>query len=185
MAKVIYSMNVSLDGYVEDPSGSFAFSVPAEDVHREANEQTRAATAFLFGRGLYEVMEEPWTQAAQQPDVSQVEAEFAREYLATPRIVFSDTLEEVPDGVTLVRSRDAAAEVTRLKAEMKGELSIGGAGLAASMVDHIDEFRLFVMPVAVSGGKPFFAAKKELCLRLIEHRRFDSGAMYLCYERAR
>lgn len=184
MAKVIYSMNVSLDGYIEDPDGSFGFSVPDEAVHEHANEQTRAATAFLFGRGLYEVMEEPWTQAAQQTDLPEVEAEFAREYLATPRIVFSDTLEEVPDGVTLVHSRDAVAEVTRLKEEMDGELALGGAGLAATLVDLIDEFRLYLMPIAVGGGKPFFAAKGELRLRLVEHRAFDSGAMYLRYERA-
>ena len=184
MATVVYSMIVSLDGYIEDANGSFGFLVPDEDVHRHANEQTRAATAFLFGRGLYGVMEEAWTKAAQQTDLPAVEAEFAREYLATPRIVFSDTLEDVPDDVTLVRSRDAVHEVTRLKEEMNGELDLGGAGLAATLVNLIDEFRLYVMPVAVGRGKPFFASKGDLRLRLIEHRAFDSGAMYLRYERA-
>ena len=184
MARVVYCMMVSLDGYIEDGNGDFAFSMPDEDVHQHANEQTRGTAAFLFGRGLYEVMEQPWRDAGESTDVPEVEAEFAREYLATPRFVFSDTLEEVPDGVTLVRRRDAVAEATRLKEEVDGELAVGGAGLAATLVDLIDEFRLYVMPVAVGGGKAFFPAQEDLRLRLTEHRAFDSGAVYLSYERA-
>jgi dihydrofolate reductase len=184
MGKVLYSMNVSLDGYIEDPKGSIEFSAPDDDVHRLENEQARQAAAFLFGRRLYEVMEEPWTTAASRDDLPDVEAEFARAYVETPRIVFSDTLQSVPEGVRLVRSNDAVAEVTRLKRQTEGELDLGGASLAASLVDLVDEFRLYVMPVVVGGGKPFFAARKKLRLRLAEHRAFASGAVYLRYERA-
>ncbi|HEU4422713.1 MAG TPA: dihydrofolate reductase family protein [Pilimelia sp.] len=184
MGKVLYSMNVSLDGYIEDSDGSIEFSTPDEDVHRMANEDARKASAFLFGRRLYEVMEEPWTAAAKRDDLPEVEAEFARIYVETPRVVFSDTLESVPEGVRLVRSTEAVAEVTRLKQESEGDLDLGGASLAASLVDLIDEFRLYVMPVVVGGGKPFFAARKKLRLRLAEHRAFPSGAMFLRYERA-
>jgi dihydrofolate reductase len=162
MGKIPYSMNVSLDGYVEDPNGSIAFSAPDEDVHRMANnEQARQASALLFGRRLYEVMEEPWTTAANRGDLPEVEAEFAQAYVKTPRIVFSDTLESVPEGVRLVRSRDAVAEVMRLKQRTEGDLDLGGPSLAASLLDLIDEFRLYVMPVVVGGGKPFpsFAAR--------------------------
>lgn len=183
MGKVLYSMIVSLDGYVEDPDGSIEFSVPDDDVHRMANEQAREASAFLFGRRLYEVMEEPWTTAASRDDTPDVEAEFARIYIKTPRIVFSDTLERVPEGIRLVRSNDAVAEVTRLKEQTEGDLDLGGASLAASLVDLVDEFRLYVMPVAVGGGKPFFPVGKKLHLRLVEHRAFASGAVYLRYER--
>jgi dihydrofolate reductase len=184
MGKVLYSMNVSLDGYIEDPNGSIEFSAPDDDVHRMANEQARQASAFLFGRRLYEVMEEAWTAAASLHDLPDVEAEFARAYVKTPRIVFSDTLENVAEGLQLVRSRDAVAEVTRLKHETEGDLDLGGASLAASLLDLIDEFRLYVVPVVVGGGKPFFAGRKRIQLRLAEHRAFDSGAMYLRYERA-
>lgn len=182
MGKIIYSMHVSLDGYIEDPNGGIEFSAPDDDVHRMANEQARQASAFLFGRRLYEVMEEPWTAASRRDDLPDVEAEFARAYVETPRIVFSDTLDTVPEGVRLVRSGDAVAEVTRLKQQTEGDLSLGGASLAASLVDLIDEFRLYVMPVVVGGGKPFFAARKQLHLRLIEHRAFASGTMCLRYE---
>lgn len=184
MGKVIYGMNVSLDGYIEDSSGSIAFSAPADDdVHRHWNEQTRAAAALLYGRRLYEVMDEHWTAAAMQDDLPEVEAEFARAYVDTPRFVFSDTLESVPPGVELVRSRDATAVVSRLKDETEGSLALGGAGLAASLLDLIDEFQLVVLPVAVGSGKPFLPAGSELPLRLVDQHVFDSGAVYLAYVR--
>jgi len=181
MGKVFYSMSVSLDGYIEDRNGSIEFSAPDDEVHRLANQQVREASAFLFGRRLFEVMEEPWTTMASRDDLPDVAAEFARIYLETPRIVFSDTLDSVPDGVRLVRSREAVAEVTRLKQETDGDLNLGGANLAASLVDVIDEFRLFVIPVVLGGGKPFFGAGKKLA----EQRAFDSGTVYLRYERLR
>jgi dihydrofolate reductase len=184
MGKVIYGMNVSLDGYIEDSSGGIAFSAPADDdVHRHWNEQTRAAAALLYGRRLYEVMDEHWTAAAMQDDLPEVEAEFARAYVDTPRFVFSDTLESVPSGVELVRSRDATAVVSRLKDEAEGPLALGGAGLAASLLDLIDEFQLVVLPVAVGSGKPFLPAGSELPLRLVDQHVFDSGAVYLAYVR--
>jgi dihydrofolate reductase len=182
MGRVVYGMNVSLDGYIEDRSGDFGFSEPDPEVHRAANDQARDAGAFLFGRRLYEVMEDFWTKAAAAGEGPDVELEFARLYVATPRIVFSDTLETVPQGVRLVRSHDARAEVERLKAEVDGELSIGGAALAASVLDLIDEVRPFVMPVLVGGGKPFLPVDHQLRLRLIGHRVFASGTTYLQYE---
>jgi dihydrofolate reductase len=185
MGKVFYLMNVSLDGYVEDVNGSIEFTSPAADVFSLATEHARLASAFLFGRRLYEVMEEPWTAAALQDDLPSLEMEFAQLYLKTPRIVFSDTLESVPDGLRLVRSKDAVAEVRRLKEETKGYLQLGGPGLAASLVDLIDEFRLFVAPVVLGGGKPFFPTGKRLSLRMAEHRALDSGVVYLRYERVR
>jgi dihydrofolate reductase len=185
MGSLVYSMIVSADGYIEDRNGNFDFAEPDEELHRLANEQTERAAVFLFGRGLFEVMEEPWTAAARQADIPEVEAEFAQAYVRTPRIVFSDTLRSVPAGVRLVRRADAVAEATKLKSATDGELALGGAGLAASLIDLVDEFRLFVLPVAVGGGKPFFPVGARLALRLVEHRALSSGAVYLSYERAR
>jgi dihydrofolate reductase len=184
MGKVIYGMNVSLDGYIEDSSGSIEFTgPPAEDVHRHWNEQTKAAAAFLYGRRLFETMDEHWTAAAMQDDLPDVEAEFARAYVDTPRFVFSDTLESVRSGVELVRSSDAVAEMNRLKDETEGDLALGGAGLAASLIDLIDEFRLVVLPVVAGSGKPFFPEGRGLSLQLVDQKVFDSGAVYLSYVR--
>jgi dihydrofolate reductase len=152
-------------------------------MHQLANEHALAASAFLFGRGLFEVMEKPWTDAAKRDDLPPVEADFARAYVATPRYVFSDTLKRAPEGVELVRRAEAIPVVERLKRELDGDLDLGGAGLAASLIDLIDEFRLFVVPVATGGGKAFFPAGARLRLRLIEHREFASGSLYLRYTR--
>ncbi|MGH3367087.1 MAG: dihydrofolate reductase family protein [Nocardioidaceae bacterium] len=180
---LIYSMNVSLDGYVEDANGSIDFTEPDDDLHRHWNRQTQEAAAFLFGRRLFEMMEGHWPTAESRG--ADAQAEFARAYVGTPRIVFSDSLRSVPEGVRLVRSRDALTEVRRLKQETDGHLDLGGPGLAASLLDLVDEFRLCVLPVVVGGGKPFFpASPSQLRLRLSEHHVFASGAVYLRYRRA-
>ena len=182
MGTLGYAMSISLDGYVEDVTGGIAFSEPDEEVHRFANQQTRETAAFLFGRGLYDVMEEFWT-APERADGGEVEAEFAREYAATPRIVFSDSLASVAPGCRLVRRADAVDEVVRLKEETDGDLAVGGAGLAASLLDLIDEFRPMVVPALLGGGKPYVPLGADLRLRLIEQRTFRSGTVYLRYAR--
>jgi dihydrofolate reductase len=179
-----FDMNMSLDGYVEDASGRFDWSDPDDEVHRLANERTAEASALLFGRRLYEVMEDFWS-APERADGEPVEAEFAAIYVARPRIVFSDTLDEVADGCRLVRRADAVAEVERLKAEHDGVLALGGPGLAASLLDLVDEFNLFVVPTVVGGGKPVFPPGRRLDLTLVEHRTTASGWTMLRYRRAR
>lgn len=179
-----YTMSMSLDGYVADPTGDIAFTEPDEEVHRFANQQARETAAFLFGRGLYAVMEEFWT-APERADGGEVEAEFARAYVATPRIVFSDTLASVAPGCRLVRRADAVAEVVRLKAETDGDLSVGGPGLAASLLDLIDEFRPMVVPAVTGGGTPYLPPGTALKLRLVEQRTFTAGTVYLRYARIR
>src|SRR3954447_21088746 len=182
MGTLSYAMSISLDGCIEDVTGGIAFSEPDEEVHRFANQQTRETAALLFGRRLYEVMEEFWT-APERADGQAVEAEFAREYVATPRIVFSDSLESVAPGCRLVRRADAVDEVVRLKRETDGELAIGGAGLAASLLDLIDEFRPRVVTAFTGGGKPYFPMGADLHLRLIEQHTFRDGTVQLRYGR--
>src|SRR4026207_1823775 len=175
-------MSISLDGYTGGVTGGIAFSEPDEEVHRFANQQTRETAALLFGRGLYEVMEEFWT-APERADGHEVEAEFAREYAATPRIVFSDSLESVAPGCRLVRPADAVDEVVRLKNETDGDLSVGGAGLAASLLDLIDGSRPGGGPASLGGGSPYPPLAAALRLRLVEQRAFRNGTVYLRYER--
>ncbi|OZE92143.1 dihydrofolate reductase [Rhodococcus sp. 15-2388-1-1a] len=185
MAILTYNMHVSLDGFIEDPTGSLDFSMPDDETHSFSNRQTEATAAFLFGRRLYDAMEDYWTDPARA-DGDDVEAEFARLYVDTPRIVFSDTLDSVADGCRLVRSVDAVAEVQRLKRETEGTLAVGGAALAESLVDEIDQYEVILVPTILGGGKPYFPVGHRLALVLEEQRVFQAaGWVYLRYSVSR
>ncbi len=183
MRKLIYSMGVSVDGFIAAPGGDIGWSRPDEELHRFHNEQARATGAQLYGRNLYEVMRF-WETAADDPSASEPVLEFASIWKATPRLVFSRTLERVEGGAEL--ARDGLAEtVARLKAEPGGDLAVGGAGLAASCIELglVDEYRLFVYPVVLGAGTPFFPPlDTRIQLRLLETRTFASEVVYSRYE---
>lgn len=182
MRKLIYSMGVSLDGFIADPNGEIDWSVPDEELHRFHNEQAREIGAHFCGRRLYEVMVY-WETADQNPSIGETELEFARIWQAMPKIVFSTTLEKV-EGNTRLATGDVAEEVTKLKAEPGKDLAVGGAGLAATFIELglVDEYRLFVSPVILGGGTPFFPALDErVNLELVDTRTFGSRVVYLRY----
>jgi dihydrofolate reductase len=184
MRKLIYSMTVSLDGFIADPNGEIDWSSPDEELHRFHNQRVREIGAHLLGRRLYEVMLY-WETAEENPAASDYELEFARIWKAIPRIVFSKTLEKVEGNARLARD-DVAGEVARLKQEPGKDLAVGGAGLASSLIDLglVDEYQLFVSPVVLGGGTPFFPPlEKAINLELVETRTFDSPAVYLRYRR--
>ncbi|TDC38170.1 hypothetical protein E1281_39240 [Actinomadura sp. KC345] len=112
-----------------------------------------------------------------------LEREFAQLYKETPRYVFSDTLQTVPEGVTIVRRKDAVSVVTRLKQEIDGTFQLGGPELAASLLDLIDEFWVYAFPVIIGRGRPFLPVGRELRLRLAEHRSLASGIVFRRYVR--
>jgi dihydrofolate reductase len=143
------------DGHVArrlrpDASGRFDFTARDDEIHRIANEQARDAAVVVFGRRMYELIEDFWPAAVAAPE--------------------------------------ELSEVARLAREHNGHVEVGGPTLAAAVFDLIDEFRTWVNPVAVGGGKPYFPADGQqlrLRLRLLEQRAFASGALYLRYERVR
>jgi dihydrofolate reductase len=109
--------------------------------------------------------------------------EFARIWRDKPKIVFSSTLTEVAPGCRPVRS-DVGEELTRLRREFKGELSVGGPTLAAQFIacGLVDEYRLVIHPVMLGGGTPYFPRLRRLAnLRLLERHEFGSGVVYLSY----
>jgi dihydrofolate reductase len=126
--KVIYSLNVSLDGYVEDASGSLGWAFVDEEIHRFFNVQEQEFDVTLYGRRLYETMHPHWSIADQNPDTSEVEMEYARIWQSIPKIVFSRTLDHVAGNATLKRD-GLIEEVTRLKAEPGRAISVGGPTL--------------------------------------------------------
>jgi len=182
MRKLIYSMGVSLDGYIAGPDGEIDWSAPDEELHRFHNRQTREIGMHLLGRRLYEEMTY-WETADEKPSASEHELEFARIWKDTPKIVFSKTLEKV-EGNALLAGEDVAEEVARLKEEPGKDLSVGGAGLASSCIrlGLVDEYRLFVSPVVLGGGTPYFPVVDErIDLELVETRTFGSRVVYVRY----
>lgn len=180
VGKLTYSMSVSLDGFIAGPNGEIDWSVPDEELHRFHNEQTRELGGHLLGRRLYEVMTY-WETAEEQSSLPEVEREFAGIWKALPKVVFSNTLEEVEGNSRLARGA-AVEETARLKEESGKALGVGGAGLAATLIEAglVDEFRLFVNPVVLGAGTPYFPALDERVeLELIESRVFASRVVYL------
>jgi dihydrofolate reductase len=182
--KVIYSMGVSLDGFIAGPGGEIDWSAPDEELHRFHNQQTRELGAHFLGRRLYEVMTY-WETADENPSAPEHELEFARIWKNLPKIVFSKTLEKVEGNTRLVRD-GVPEEVARLKEQAGKDLAVGGAGLASSLMELglIDEYRLFVSPVVLGSGTPYFPALEErINLELVETQTFGSRVVYLRYRR--
>jgi dihydrofolate reductase len=184
MSKVIYSMGVSLDGFIAGPDGAIAVPAPDEELHRFHNEQTRELVVHLCGRRLYEVLSYWDTAAERDPSLPDHMLEFAHIWKRLPKVVFSRTLDEV-EGNARLATGDVAEEVAQLKEQVDGkDVGVGGAGLGAecARLGVIDEYRLFVNPVVVGGGTPFFPALDErIPLELIETRTFGSRVVYLRY----
>jgi dihydrofolate reductase len=177
-------MGVSLDGFIAGPGGDIGWSAPDEELHRFHNQQAREVGAHLYGRRLYEAMI-LWGTADERPSAPEVVLEFARIWKVTPKIVFSKSLAKVEGNARLVRD-GAAEEVTRLKEQPGKNLAVGGAGLASTFIELglIDEYRLFVSPVVLGGGTPYFPALDErINLELVETRTFGSRVVYLRYRR--
>jgi dihydrofolate reductase len=184
MRKLIYSMGVSLDGFIAGPDGEIDWSAPDEELHRFHNQQTRELGAHLLGRRLYEEMVY-WETADENPSAAEHELEFARIWKNMPKIVFSKTLEKVEGNARLVRD-GVAEEVAKLKEQAGKDLAVGGAGLASTCMKLglIDEYRLFVNPVVLGGGTPYFPALDEMInLELVETQTFGSRVVYVRYRR--
>jgi dihydrofolate reductase len=186
MRKVIYSMGVSLDGFIAGPNGEIDWSAPDEELHRFHNQQTRELGAHLCGRRLYEVMVY-WETADENPLATEVELEFAGIWKQLPKVVFSGTLENVEGNARLARG-GVAEEVAALKEQPGKDLAVGGAGLASALIelDLIDEYRLFVSPVVLGGGTPYFPAlEKRIELERVETTTFGSRVVYSRYRRVK
>ena len=185
MRKVIYSMSPSLDGFVAGPGGEIDWSAPDEELHRFHNQQTGEIGAHFLGRRLYETMLF-WETADENPSAPEHVLEFARIWKALPKIVVSTTLETVEGNARLVGG-DVAEEVAELKRQPGKDLAVGGAGLAATFTELglIDEYEIFLSPVVLGGGTPYFPALEErIALELVETRTFGSRVVYLRYRRA-
>ena len=188
MRKVLYGMTVSLDGYVEDANGSIDWTGPSEELHQHFNDRESEIDLHLYGRRLYETMK-VWGDMTAWGDlnpISPVEKEYAAIWNKKPKVVFSTTLPEVRWNSRLVRG-NVEEEVMKLKSEPGNYISVGGPGLAASLMQLglIDEYWLYVQPIVLGGGKRFFPDLKEpIKLQFIETVRFPGEVVLLRYKQS-
>ncbi|KRC65015.1 deaminase [Aeromicrobium sp. Root236] len=180
MARLSYITNVSVDGYIEDADGAFDWSDPSDELFSFITDLVRPVDTWLYGRRLYESMA-VWETDPALAAQSDLLAEFANVWQRGSKVVYSTTLDEVATADTRMERRFEPAIVRDLKASATGDLTIGGAALAAHAFSAglVDECHLFVHPVVVGDGKPAFSRETRARLELLEERRFDTGVVYL------
>jgi dihydrofolate reductase len=178
MAKLVFGMMQSLDGYVDDTAGTLVMPPPDAELFRHFTERTRDVAGSLYGRRIYELMRY-WD--TDHPEWDAAKHVYAAAWRAKPRWVFSRSLEAVGPYATLV-GEDLAAFVRRLKAQLEGEIEVAGPELAGALTDLglIDEYQLYYRPFVLGGGKPFFAGARPP-LRLIGSERIGEEAVRLTY----
>lgn len=173
MAKIIYALNQSLDGYVDH----MAFQ-PDNVLFRHFIEDVRGLTGSLYGRRMYETMRY-WDE--EQPEWDEAEREYAEVWKSKPKWVVSKTLESVGPNATLVEG-DLEAAVRELKAQHEGDIEVSGPELAHSLTELglINEYRIYIHPVVLGQGKPFFAGPRPP-LRLVASDRIGEHVIRLTY----
>lgn len=178
MARLIYGMMQSLDGYIEGPSGGPAWSVPGPVLFRHFTDYVRGLKGVLYGRRMYEVMRY-WDE--DDPEWDAVEIDFAQVWRSKPKWVASRSLSSVGSNATLIRE-DLIAFAKKLKAEDDGDIDVAGASLAneLSIAGLIDEYRLYFRPYVLGRGKPYFAGPLPP-LRLLSSQTVGEDAVRLTY----
>jgi dihydrofolate reductase len=180
---LIYSMSVSVDGYIADRDGAFDWGAPSDELFAFHLARVRELGAHLCGRRLYETML-VWET---DPSLRETElgAEFADVWSALPKVVFSRTLDSVQGNARLARS-SLAEEVSAVLTTTDKDIEIGGATLASAAIQLglVDDLRIFRVPIVVGGGTPYLPpVTEDISLDLIETRTFDARVIYERYQR--
>jgi dihydrofolate reductase len=182
VAKLIYSVITSLDGYVADEDGNFDWAAPDQEVHTFVNDLERPVGTYLYGRRMYDVMVD-WETAHTLADQPPFMQDFAEIWQAADKIVYSKTLETVSSARTRIERDFNPEAVRRMKALARRDVTVGGPDLAAQAIKAglVDEFHLFVAPIVVGGGKQSLPNNVRLKLELLDERRFGNGVVHLHY----
>ena len=173
MAKLVFGMNQSLDGYVDHLEMR-----PGPAVFRHFIEHVRGLTGSVYGRGMYEVMR-IWDE--NLPEWGAEQLDFAAAWRRQPKWVVSRSLKSVGPNATLVED-DLEAVIRGLKAQLVGEIGVAGPDLARSLTDLglIDEYRLYIRPIVLGSGQPFFAGPRPP-LRLVASDQIGEDVIRLTY----
>jgi dihydrofolate reductase len=191
MGKLIYLISTSLDGYVADENGNFAWARPSEEVHAFVNDTVRSAKTMLLGSKMYETMK-VWddipTEGTGGPmdGPSQAMNDYAKIWRAAKKIVYSTSLEEVTTAdTTLERSFDPAI-IQKLVAESDSDFDIGGPHLAAEAIKAgiVDEYHQIIVPIIIGSGNHWLPKDVKVELELVDERKFENGFVHLEYRKA-
>ena len=186
MAHLIYIVNSSLDGYIEDMDGKFDWTTPDEEYFRFISNLVREAGTYLYGRRMYETMM-VWETDPNLAAESPLRRDFAEIWQAANKIVYSKTLETVSTRKTQLEQTFDPEAIRQLKAASEHDILIGGPELAAHAFQAglIDECHLFLIPILVGGGKSALPDNVRLELELLAERRFGNGTVFLRYRARR
>jgi dihydrofolate reductase len=181
MRKVIYTTSLSLDGYIEEATGGSSWVVPDEELHRHFNSLEQDIDTHLYGRRMYELMAAYWPTADQNPSMLPYEIDYAHNWKAVQKVVFSKTIEAVGWNARIVRG-DVVEEVARLKSLPGKNMSVGGLILASALATAglIDEYQFYYVPILLGSGKAVFTELgQRVSLQLLETRAFKSGTVLI------
>ena len=183
MAKLIYPINVSLDGYIEDERGNLDWSISDDEVFKFWLDFQRPIGTYLYGRRMYESMVYWETASAKSGDQPEAMREFAEIWRAAEKIVYSRTLQAVSSEKTRIEREFDPDAIRRLKEASEADITIGGPGLAGQAMSAglIDECHLLVNPIVLGGGKRALPNNLRIWLELLGERRFRSGVVHLHY----
>lgn len=182
MAKLIYSVISSLDGYIEDESGKFDWATPSEELHAFVNDLERPIGTYLYGRRMYETMVY-WETVSTAPERPAVNRDFAEIWRAAEKCVYSRTLEAPSSARTRIEREFEPEAIRELKQSSGRDISVGGPELAAQAfgAELVDECHLFLTPVTVGGGKRALLSGMRIYLELLDHRSIGNGVVHLHY----
>jgi len=182
VAKLIYAAIASLDGFVADERGDFAWSAPDEEVHAFVNDVERPVGTQLLGRRMYDVLS-VWEEPEKFIGDSAAMRDFAAIWKASEKVVYSRTLESAPTARTRIERDFDPGAVRQMKLEAERDLSIGGSELAAQALSAglVDELHLFLNPIVVGAGNRALPDTVRLNLELLDEHRFSGGVVGLHY----
>ena len=182
MGKLVYSMITSLDGYAAAAEGDLGRGAEDEEVHTFIGDVFRPVRTFLYGRRMYETMVF-WETAHAEPEAPPFIVQYARDWQAAEKVVYSTTLESVSSARTRIERTFDPDVVRALKVEAEHDLTVDGPNLAAQAIAAglVDEYHLFLTTTVVGGGKRFFPDGVRLDLELVGQRAFASGLIYANY----
>lgn len=182
MAKLIYPINVSLDGYMEDESGNIDWTISDDETYAFWTGFQRTIGTYLYGRRTYESMVY-WETADAGGGQQEIAREFARIWRAAEKIVYSRTLQEASSAKTRIEREFDPGAIRKLKASSGADITIGGPELAgqAMRAGLVDECHLLLNPIVLGGGKRALPDNFRTRLELLGERRYRSGIVHLHY----